>query len=186
MSSGVATNGRLVGVTPYEPTEGQGGLGRIAQALCDHRRPQGQDGGAVDATWSLMDAPRANAWRGPSKSCAALPESDVRGYQHRTASLVLPDAGDRQLLAAAIEAGASILLTFNLADFQSASLPPQGVAARHPDDFLCELHAADPEAVEAAVNLVRENLTVTAPTTGDFLEALERQRLVRFATRIIR
>jgi hypothetical protein len=53
-------------------------------------------------------------------------------------------------------------------------------------DFLCELHAADPEAVAAAVNLARENLTVTAPTMGDFLEALERQRLVRFATRIIR
>ena len=57
---------------------------------------------------------------------------------------------------------------------------------RHPGDFLCELHAADPEAVAAAVNLARENLTVTAPTMGDFLEALERQRLVRFVARIAR
>jgi hypothetical protein len=115
-----------------------------------------------------------------------LPEADVRGYQHRTASLVLPDAGDRHVLAAAIEAGASILLTFNLADFPSASLALHGVAARHPDDFLCELHAADPEAVEAAVNLARENLTVTAPTMGEFMAALERQRLVRFVDRISR
>jgi hypothetical protein len=57
---------------------------------------------------------------------------------------------------------------------------------RHPGDFLCELHAADPEAVEAAVNLARENLTVTTPTMGEFMEALERQRLVRFAADIIR
>jgi hypothetical protein len=54
-----------------EPTEGQGGHWRVAQPHCDHRCPPGQDGGAVDATWSLMDPPRANAWRGPSKSCAA-------------------------------------------------------------------------------------------------------------------
>ena len=115
-----------------------------------------------------------------------LPEADVRGYQHRIASLVLPDAGDRHVLAAAIEAGASILLTYNLTDFPSASLAPYGVTASHPGDFLCKLHAADPEAVEAAVNLARENLTVTAPTMGEFVEALARQRLVRFAARIIR
>jgi hypothetical protein len=50
----------------------------------------------------------------------------------RTANLALPDAGDRYVLAAAIEAGASILLTFNLADFPSASLAPHGIAARRP------------------------------------------------------
>lgn len=115
-----------------------------------------------------------------------LPKADVRGYKHRITSLVLPDAGDRHVLAAAIEAGASILLTYNLTDFPSASLAPYGVTACHPDDFLCELHAAHPEAVEAAVNLARENLTVTAPTMGEFVEALERQRLVRFAARIVR
>jgi hypothetical protein len=113
-----------------------------------------------------------------------LPEADVRGYQHRIASLVLPNTGDRHVLAAAIEAGASVLLTFNLADFPFASLEPYGVVARDPDDFLCDLHAADPEAVEAAVNLARENLTVTAPTMVEFMEALERQRLGRFVARM--
>jgi hypothetical protein len=47
----------------------------------------------------------------------------------RTANLALPDAGDRYVLAAAIEAGASIMVTFNLADFPSASLAPQDVPA---------------------------------------------------------
>ena len=113
-----------------------------------------------------------------------LPGADVRDYEHRIASLTLPDAGDRHVLAAAIEAGAPVLLTFNLVDFPEACLTPHGISARHPDDFLCALHASDPAAVEAAVNLARENLTVTAPAMGAFLEALARQRLVNFAARV--
>jgi hypothetical protein len=48
------------------------------------------------------------------------------------------------------------------------------------------LHAADPEAVEVAVDLARENRTITAPTMAEFMDALERQRLVRFVARIAR
>lgn len=113
-----------------------------------------------------------------------LPKADVHGYEHRIAGLVLPDADDRHVLAAAIEAKASILLTFNLADFPSTRLVPHGVAARHPDDFPCDLHAGNPEAVEAAVDAARENLTVTAPTMDEFMETLGRQRLVNFVARV--
>ena len=110
-----------------------------------------------------------------------LPGADVRGYENRIAGLILPDAGDRHVLAAAIEANASILLTFNLADFPPATLATHAVAARHPDDFLRELHANDPEAVEAAVEVARNNLRVTTPEIGDFIDALERQRLLAVA-----
>lgn len=67
-----------------------------------------------------------------------LPEADVFGYEHRIAGLDLPDAGDRPVLAAAIESGASILLTFNLADFPRARLVAHSVVGRDPDNFLCE------------------------------------------------
>jgi hypothetical protein len=113
-----------------------------------------------------------------------LPEADVRGYEHRIAALDLPDGGDRHVLAAAIESGASILLTFNLADFPPASLAAHGIVARDPDDFLCELHASDPEAVEAAVDAARRNLRITAPEMEAFVDSLERQRLVAFAARL--
>ena len=110
-----------------------------------------------------------------------VPGAEVYGYEYRINCLVLPDPGDRHVLAAAIETGASILLTFNLADFPWAETARHGVTARHPDDFFCELHERDPEAIEAAVEMARENLTVTAPTMDEFLAALKRQRLVNFA-----
>ena len=113
-----------------------------------------------------------------------LPDADVRSYEHRIATLTLPDAGDRHVLAAAIEAGASVLLTFNLVDFPDASLATHGVVARDPDDFLCELHASDPEAVEAAVDAARRNLTLTTPEMGAFVDVLERQRLAAFVARL--
>ena len=46
-----------------------------------------------------------------------LPEADMRGYEHRIDGLVLPDPADRHVLAAAIEAGAGVILRFNLKDF---------------------------------------------------------------------
>jgi hypothetical protein len=89
-------------------------------------------------------------------------------------------------LAAAIEANASVLLTFNLADFPLEALVVHGVVPRHPDDFLCELYATDPEAVVAGVDSARQNLRITSPEMGAYIDALERQRLVAFAARLRR
>lgn len=113
-----------------------------------------------------------------------LPEAEVRGYEHRIAALFLPDARDRHVLAAAIEANASVLLTFNLADFPPEILVVHGVVPRHPDDFLCELHANDPEAVEAGVEVARQNLRITDPDMGVYIDTLEQQHLVAFAARL--
>lgn len=101
-----------------------------------------------------------------------LPGAEVRGYEHRVAGLVLPDAGDRHVLAAAIEAKASVLLTFNLADFPPEALALHGIVSRHPDDFLCELHASDPEAVVAHVDAARQNLRITTPEMGPYIDTL--------------
>jgi hypothetical protein len=116
----------------------------------------------------------------------ALPGADVRGYEHRIAGLVLPDAADRHVLAAAIEANASVLLTFNLVDFPPEVLAVHGVVPRHPDDFLCELHASDPEAVDAAVDAARQNLRITTPEMDVYIDTLEQQGLVAFAARLRR
>ena len=51
-----------------------------------------------------------------------LPEADVRGYEHRIDGLVLPDPADRHVLAAAIEAGAGVIL----------AIQPEGFSARSP------------------------------------------------------
>jgi len=111
----------------------------------------------------------------------ALPDADVRGYEHRINSLTLPDRDDRHILAAAIEAGAGTILTFNLKHFPENSLKPYGVVARHPDDFLCELYVADEELINAVVDAARRNLSKSEPSETEFVDALERQKLVKFA-----
>ena len=85
-----------------------------------------------------------------------LPSADVHGYEHRIAGLNLPDPGDRHVLAAAVEAGASVLLTFNHRDFPASVLTPLGVAARDPDSLLCELFDADADAEAEAFAAVVE------------------------------
>ncbi len=110
-----------------------------------------------------------------------LPEADIRGYEHRIAGLILPDAGDRHVLAAAIEGQVDILLTFNLRHFPKNILVPFGLRAMNPDGFLCELHAADPEAMAGVVDAARLNLGQSTPDASAFTAILARQGLVRFA-----
>ena len=42
------------------------------------------------------------------------PKSLVTCYERRTADLTMPDENDRHVLAAAIESGAAVIVTFNL------------------------------------------------------------------------
>jgi len=51
------------------------------------------------------------------------------------------------LLAAAIEADAELILTFNLKDFPEDELAKHGIKAIHPDDFLVQLIEKDPDNV---------------------------------------
>ena len=58
-------------------------------------------------------------------------EALVTGYEHRIESLSLPDPDDRHVLAAAIECGASIIVTANLKDFPDSQLKQSGGVANH-------------------------------------------------------
>jgi len=113
-----------------------------------------------------------------------LPEAAVRGWEPLVDELALPDPDDRHVLAAAIAAGAGTILTMNLRDFPPAELAPHGVAAWHPDPFLCALHDADPEVMRASAEAAHANLSRSAPTFGAFLDALERQGLPGLAARL--
>src|SRR5436305_1222930 len=56
----------------------------------------------------------------------------VEGYQGLIPALTLPDPDDRHVLAAAIRANASVIVTFNLRDFPPDLLAPYGVETQHP------------------------------------------------------
>ena len=63
----------------------------------------------------------------------------VTGYEDLIASLSLPDPDDRHVLAAAIRAGAAVIVTYNLKDFPAETLARFDIEAQHPDDFLVGL-----------------------------------------------
>ncbi len=66
-------------------------------------------------------------------------DSLVTGFESLIDSLALPDPDDRHVLAAAIHAGADVLVTFNLVDFPASTLANFGVQPIHPDAFLLRL-----------------------------------------------
>ncbi len=65
----------------------------------------------------------------------------VTGFEGLIAELDLPDVDDRHVLAAAIRAGAQVIVTANLDDFPAEKLTPYAIEAQHPDEFV--LHQLD-------------------------------------------
>ena len=116
----------------------------------------------------------------------ALPEADVQGWEARVEGLILPDPDDHHVLAAALAARAGTILTMNLRDFPASALAPHGVAAVHPDDFLCGLHEADPELLQASTEGAHANLSRSTPSVAAYLDVLGRQGLSQFTRRLRR
>ncbi len=80
----------------------------------------------------------------------AFPEAVIDGYGTLVPNLT-NDPKDRHVLAAAIEGGCPLILTFNLRHFQKESLDPWQVTAEHPQDFLTVLYEMEPKRVAACL-----------------------------------
>lgn len=113
-----------------------------------------------------------------------LPDADIQGWEQHVDGLVLPDPDDRHVLAAALAAGAGTILTMNLRDFPASAMAARGVQAVHPDDFLCELHDADPELMRTCAKAAHANLSRSTPSFADYIDVLERQGLPALAQRL--
>ncbi len=108
----------------------------------------------------------------------------VTGYENLIERLTLPDQDDRHVLAAAIRAGADVIVTFNLADFPADVLSGFNIEARHPDDFVLALIDLDEETVCAAVERQRAGLKNPPKSVADHLETLRAQGLPKTAKRL--
>lgn len=139
----------------------------------DLYRPRWTDD--IHAEWMrnlLADRPgftREQAERIRTLMDAHVPDCLVAGYEGIVPTLDLPDADDRHVLAAAIHAGASAVVTFNLTDFPADKLAPHRVAAVHPDEFVLRLLAESPDQVCAAVARHRASLKKPPKTVDEFL-----------------
>lgn len=113
----------------------------------------------------------------------ALPGAMVTGFEPLIDGLTLPDADDRHVLAAAIEAGAQAIVTFNLDDFPAHALTPHHVEAKHPDDFVLESLDLAPGVVLRALLEQAADLHRPPMRAEDILERLRRLGLVRAVAR---
>ena len=105
----------------------------------------------------------------------------VEGYENLILSLELPDPDDRHVLAAAIVAGADLIVTFNLTDFPEENLRDYGIEAQHPDEFVGHLIDLAPSQVCTAVATVRARLQNPPKTVTEYIDTIEQQQLPRTA-----
>jgi predicted nucleic acid-binding protein len=82
---------------------------------------------------------------------SAIRDVLVEGYEQHIDRVALPDPNDRHVLAAAIQAGASVIVTKNSRDFPQAELSKWGMIAQHPDDFLSSISERNAEKLAALV-----------------------------------
>jgi len=96
----------------------------------------------------------------------------VTGYETLIPTLTLPDPDDRHVLAAAIKAEVSVIVTFNLKDFPARVLETHHIRAVHPDDFAVSLYQTDPEAFIQLVKRHRQALVNPRKEVEDYLITL--------------
>jgi predicted nucleic acid-binding protein len=95
----------------------------------------------------------------------AFPAAFVTGHEHLIAAMSNDDK-DRHVAAAAVKAGAQVIVTFNLKDFRAL---PDGIEAQSPDEFLCNLFDLDPDGM---VGVVREQANALRNPPRTFEEVL--------------
>jgi predicted nucleic acid-binding protein len=107
----------------------------------------------------------------------AVRDWKVTGYEPLIDALKLPDPDDRHVLAAAIQAGAQVIVTANLRDFPADALQSWNVEAKSPDEFVLDQISLDRPAVYAAVQQIADSWRNPPGGVDEVLDRLERNGL---------
>jgi len=129
------------------------------------------------------DLDRDRLTRTCSEMNRAIPDALVSGYESVVETLTLPDADDRHVLAAAITAGADVLLTWNRRDFPATQLPRR-MRVVSPDEFLDELFEVDALRVLSSMSDHRRSLRRPAKSAEEYLATLAANGLSRLVKRV--
>ena len=96
----------------------------------------------------------------------------VTGFEKHIPDLILPDADDRHVLAAAIESGAGAVVTWNLSDFPESTLEPFGIELWTPDQLISQLIEEETEQMLAIMREHRASLKNPPRSPEEYLETL--------------
>lgn len=110
---------------------------------------------------------------------ARFPGAEVAPAPGLMQRLWLPDADDVHVLAAAISAGADLIVTYNAKDFPRAALAEEGLDRRDPDQFLLTLLSDAPDAVAEVVEAVRTEAERLSGEPQPLRALMKRARLPR-------
>ncbi len=116
----------------------------------------------------------------------ALPDATVSGYEKHIETISLPDPDDRHVVAAAIAAKATLILTWNLRHFPARVLKARGLVRQTPDAFLTDLYDQVPQLLLASLANARRNLSKSGLSAEEFLKVLRQQKLTQLDKRLRR
>jgi predicted nucleic acid-binding protein len=102
----------------------------------------------------------------------AFPEAWGTGYEGAADGLVLPDEGDRHVIALAVHHEAEFIITRNAKHFPPGVLRPLGIRPMDPDAFVGRLWRRDRHAVLAAAERHRQSLRRAPLTPERYLDSL--------------
>lgn len=139
---------------------------RTIVMLCrDHERPN----------------PEADATRARAAMERAFEDATVTGFEVIEHGLVghpdLRDPDDAHVIAAAIETGASIIVTDNLKDFPATVLADHGIEAKSANAFLADTIDLKPEKAAEALAIMRARFRSPAITADELLLKMEARGL---------
>jgi hypothetical protein len=114
---------------------------------------------------------------------AIFPDALVDGFQALMAGLSLPDPKDRHVLAAAIHAGAAVIVTYNMRHFPLLELRKFGIEAWHPDEFVEFLLNAELDSALDAIHELRARLRRPPKSQSDYIDMLMNKLQMRWGQR---
>ncbi|MDP9951025.1 MULTISPECIES: PIN domain-containing protein [Streptomyces] len=107
----------------------------------------------------------------------AIRDCLITGFEPLVEGLKLPDPDDRHVLAAAIQAGAQVIVTDNRNDFPPDYLANWGIARKSADEFIMDLIGLDDRVVFACIQEIATSRRRPPQTFEDVLGQLERSGL---------
>ena len=115
----------------------------------------------------------------------AFPDATTTGWDHLLPTITVPDPDDTHVVAAAMTAGAQVIVT-NLRRGFTTGLPP-GLTTQEPDHFLLDTLDLAPAAVLAAIQAIAARTGRHGPARSphDLAECLAKTGTPGFAAAVL-